>query len=76
MRILIQPPHETADVSVASDEVRRALDALRTARINTDGGGTIESEGVVTGVVTIRSDEDAAKALEVLAQAGINASIG
>jgi len=76
MRILIPAPHENANVHQMSDEVRRALDVLNAAYVKNDGGGTIESDGVVTGVVMLRSEDDAAKALEVLAQAGIKASIG
>ena len=75
MRILIHLSEETADVHRMSDEVRKVLDVLNAAYIKTDGGGTIESYGIVTGVVVLRSADDAGKALEVLARAGIKASI-
>jgi hypothetical protein len=76
MRILIQPAPATGDVHSVSDEVRRALDVLDAAFIRTEGGGTIESDGIVTGVIVIKLDEDVTKALAVLRQAGITASIG
>jgi hypothetical protein len=76
MRILIQPPRPTAEVHLVIDQVRRALDVLDAASIKTEGGGTIESDGIVTGVIVVKLDEDVAKAIAVLAQAGITASIG
>jgi hypothetical protein len=76
MRILIEPPQAGADVHLASEEVRKALVVLAAAYIKTDGGGTIESDQRVTGVIVIKSDEDAPKAIEVLTQMGIKAAIG
>ncbi len=76
MRILIQPPHAADDIARASDEVHRALEVLEAAHIKTQGGGTIESEGSVTGVVVLRFDDDTEKAIEALAEAGIKAIIG
>jgi hypothetical protein len=75
MRILIQPPEDTAGGRHVGDEVRKALEALNAAYIQTEGGGTLASDGAVTGVIMLRSEDDASKALAVLAQAGINASI-
>jgi hypothetical protein len=76
MRILIQPPHETTDLHVVSDEVRKALDVLSSVHIRTDAGGTIESDdGAVVGVLVLRSDDDAARALAALAHAGIIAMV-
>lgn len=75
MRILIQPPHAADDIARASDEVHRALE-VEAAHIKTQGGGTIESEGSVTGVVVLRFDDDTEKAIEALAEAGIKAIIG
>ena len=76
MRILIEPPHVIADVQRASDEVRRAMEVLDAAHIKTQGGGTIESDSVVTAVLVLRFDDDAVKAVEALARAGIEARIG
>ncbi len=76
MRILIEPPNDTAGARHAGDEVRKALETLQAAFIKTEGGGTVSSEGAVTGVVVVSSDDDAPKALDALAQAGIKASIG
>ena len=73
MRILIEP--DPATDPNAGNEVRRALDVLHAAYILTDGGGTLQSGDRVTGVIMLRSDPDAARALEVLARAGIKASI-
>ncbi len=74
MRILIEPDPGT-EFNV-SNEVRRALDVLHAAYILTDGGGTLQSGDQVTGVIMLRFDQDASKALEALARAGIKASIG
>jgi hypothetical protein len=76
MRIMLQPAWGPAEVHLASDEVRRALEVLSAAHIKTDGGGTIESDGVVTGVIVLRFEGDAPQALELLARAGITAAIG
>jgi hypothetical protein len=76
MRILIQPAHPAADIAQASDEIHRALEVLEAAHIKTQGGGTIESDGSVTGVLVLRFDDDAAKAIEALARGGIKATIG
>ena len=69
MRILIEPD-PGAQVNL-SDEVRRALDVLHVAYIMTDGGGTLRSGDQVTGVIMLRFPQDTAKALAVLARAGI-----
>ena len=76
MRILIRQPQTVADVCLASAEVRKALQVLEGVQVKTDGGGTIESDGCVTGVVVIKLDSEVTKALEALAQAGIKASMG
>ena len=76
MRILIEPPHAIAEVQRASDEVRKALEVLEAAHIKTQGGGTIESDSIVTGVLVLRTDDDADQAVEALARAGITARIG
>ncbi len=74
MRILIEPdPGIQLNVG---NEVRRALEVLHAAYILTDGGGTLQSGDRVTGVIMLRSDHDGPRALEVLARAGIKASIG
>ena len=66
MRIVLQPAWGPAEVHLASDEVRKALEALSAAYVKTDGGGTIESDGVVTGVIVLRFEGDATEALEIL----------
>jgi hypothetical protein len=76
MRILIQPPDHNAEARHVGDEVRKALEILHGALIKTEGGGTVASDGTVTGVIMVNSDDDAPKALDALAQAGIKASIG
>jgi hypothetical protein len=76
MRILIQPPEANSGAHHVGDEVRRALDVLNRAFIKTDGGGTVSSDGGVTGVLVLSSEGDASRALERLAQAGIKASAG
>ncbi|HLI82147.1 MAG TPA: hypothetical protein VKV03_19300 [Candidatus Binataceae bacterium] len=76
MRILIQPPDDTAGAHHAGDEVRKALETLQAAFIRTEGGGTVSSDGAVTGVIVVSSDNDAPKALDALGKAGIRASIG
>ena len=75
MRILIQPPEDAAGGHHVGDEVRKALEVLNAAYIKTEGGGTLASEGAVTGVIVLRSEDDASKALAVLVEAGIKASI-
>ncbi len=76
MRILIQPPRATDDTTRASDGVHKALEVLDAAHIKTQGGGTVESDGSVTGVLILRFDDDSVKAIEALARAGIKAKIG
>lgn len=73
MRILIEPDAD-AGVNVGN-EVRRSLEVLHAALILTDGGGTLHSGDKVTGVIMLRSDQDASKALEALARAGIKGTI-
>ena len=76
MRILIQPPDQASGARHAGEEVSKALEVLSAAYIKTEGGGTVSSDGTVTGVVVVSSDDDGPKALEALARAGIRASIG
>lgn len=52
------------------------MEILEAAHIKTQGGGTIESDGTVTGVLVLRFEDDSTKAIEVLARAGIKASTG
>jgi hypothetical protein len=75
MRILIHLSNDTEGPINPSDEVRGALEVLRAAYIKTEGGATVESNGVVSGVVMNRNDSDLAKALAILGQSGIKASI-
>ena len=75
MRILIQPPEDNVGAHHVGDEVRKALEVLNAAYIKTEGGGTLAGDGVVTGVVMLRSEADASRALAVLDKAGIKASI-
>jgi hypothetical protein len=75
MRILIEPPDHIAGAPHAGDEVRKALEILQAAYIKTEGG-TITSDGTVTGVIVVSSDDDGSDALEALGKAGIRASIG
>jgi hypothetical protein len=74
MRILIQPPDDTSGAYHVGDEVRRALEVLNAAYIKNEGGGTVASDGVVSGIIMLRSEEDLSKALVVLVRAGIKAS--
>jgi hypothetical protein len=76
MRILIEQSDHTAGGLHTGDEVRKALEILQASFIKTEGGGTVSSDGAVTGVIVVSSDGDAPKALDALAQAGIKASIG
>ena len=76
MRILIQPANHASGSRHAGEEVSKALEVLNAAYIKTEGGGTVTSDGIVTGVVVVSSDDDGLKALETLATAGIKASIG
>jgi len=76
MRIMIQPPDHTSGARHAGEEVSKALEVLNDAFIKTEGGGTMTGDGIVTGVVVLGSDDDAAKALDALGKAGIKASIG
>jgi len=62
MRILL----EGSSVS----EIDAAIRVLRSAGVHTDGGGTAVDRGEVRGVVIVR-DEEAARALSVLASRGI-----
>jgi len=75
MRILLQPSNLNG-ARHAGDVVRDALEILQAAFIRTDGGGTVSSNGMTTGVVVISSDDNVPKALAALAKAGIRASIG
>lgn len=75
MRILIESP-DHSEARHAGDEVRKALETLQAAFIKTEGRGTVSSDGAVTGVVVVSSDDDAPQALEALEKAGIKASIG
>ena len=74
MRILIHPREDAEGGNNLGDDVRKALEVLRTAYIDTEGGGTVGSNGTATGVVMIRHDSDLAKALATLSKAGIRAS--
>jgi hypothetical protein len=74
MRILIEPPDDTSGAYHVGDEVRRALEVLNAAYIHHEGGGTIASDGVVTGVIMLRCEDDLSKALARLHRAGIKAS--
>jgi hypothetical protein len=76
MRILIQPPDHTSGAHHAADEVSKALEVLQSAFIRTEGGGTVTSNGTVTGVLVVSSNDDGPKAVDALAKAGIRASIG
>jgi hypothetical protein len=73
MRIVIRP--STAEnrhpVSV---EITKALGVLRTATIQTDGGGTVGLNDDTYGVILLSRETDIPRAIEALAQAGISAS--
>jgi hypothetical protein len=74
MRILIEPPDDSSGAYHVGDEVRRALEVLNAAYIHHEGGGTVSSDGVVTGIIMLRSEGDLSKALATLQRAGIKAS--
>jgi len=82
MRILIQPPDHVSGARRVDEEVSKALEVLRDAFIKTEGGGTVSAgsivagDGAVTGVIVISSRDDASKALDALAKAGIRAALG
>jgi hypothetical protein len=50
------------------------LEVLNAAYIHNDGGGTVASDGVVTGIIMFRSEGDLSRALAMLERAGIKAS--
>ena len=73
MRIVIRP--STAEnQNLISDDITKALDVLRAATIQTDGGGTVGQNGDAYGVILLSHEADIPRAIEALAQVGISAS--
>jgi hypothetical protein len=73
MRIVIQP--RSNGYGFDSYELQRALDTLRDATIQTEGGALIGVEGLLLGVVILRAKADTLRALAVLKTAGMRASV-
>ena len=72
MRIVIQPRSD--GYGLDGYELQRALDTLRDATIQTEGGALIGVEGSLLGVVILRARADTRRALAVLKTAGMRAS--
>ena len=73
MRIVIRPS-TVENRSLISDDISKALDVLRAATIQTDGGGTVGQNGDAYGVILLSHEADIPRAIDALAQAGIDAS--
>jgi hypothetical protein len=73
MRILIQP---SADgYGFDRIELDRALEALRGATVPVEVAAVVGLQGLKHGLVVLRAKADTARALVVLKQAGMRASV-
>ena len=73
MRITIQPT-KAEDGHPVGVDVRKALEVLHIASIQTAGGGTIGSDGDLFGAIVLQRETDIPKAIALLKQAGIRVS--
>jgi hypothetical protein len=73
MRILIQP--STDGYSFDRNELDRALEALRGATVAVEVAAVIGLQGFKHGIVVLRAKADTGRALAVLKQAGMRASV-
>ena len=72
MRIVLRPPAD--GYGFDRNELQRALDTLRDATIQIEGGAVVGVEGTTIGIVVLRAKADTGRALAALKLAGMHAS--